>query len=108
MIRLPDCWIFVFLALVFGPLAPFAKSAPATDAKPKKIVFIAGTKSHGPGHHEYEQGLLNFGHGDGLRSSAAAFPTGTAVSVRGASGASGTEGSVCALAPPTFNASMRV
>ena len=22
----------------------------------EKIVLVAGTKSHGPGHHEYEQG----------------------------------------------------
>lgn len=26
-------------------------------AKPKKVVFIAGKKSHGPGDHEYEKGL---------------------------------------------------
>ncbi|MBI2826393.1 MAG: ThuA domain-containing protein [Planctomycetia bacterium] len=44
----------ILLALV--PWAAFAMPATAADARPKKIVLVAGTKSHGPGHHEYEKG----------------------------------------------------
>lgn len=40
------------LALALVPTLLLAQ-AP----KPKKIVLIAGKKSHGPGHHEYEKGL---------------------------------------------------
>lgn len=29
----------------------------AAAQRPKKVVFLAGTKSHGPGDHEYERGL---------------------------------------------------
>ena len=36
--------------------------APAADAPPKKIVLIAGTKSHGPGEHEYEKGARLLAH----------------------------------------------
>ncbi|MEX0712209.1 MAG: ThuA domain-containing protein, partial [Pirellulales bacterium] len=44
------------ITLALGCLvAPLARGAPA-DAAPKTIVLIAGTKSHGPGHHEYEKG----------------------------------------------------
>ena len=32
-------------------------SARAADAPPKKILLIAGAKSHGPGEHEYEKGV---------------------------------------------------
>jgi type 1 glutamine amidotransferase len=38
---------FVAVALVAGLVVP------ALDAQPKKIVLIAGKKSHGPGAHEY-------------------------------------------------------
>lgn len=37
-----------------------ATCTPVSNARagaPKKIVLIAGTKSHGPGEHEYEQGI---------------------------------------------------
>jgi type 1 glutamine amidotransferase len=48
----PTCWIIPALlvlcaaAVAGGPAAPHAK----------KIVFLAGNKSHGPGEHEYELG----------------------------------------------------
>jgi hypothetical protein len=32
--------------------------AQADDAKPKKLVLIAGTPSHGPGDHEFNAGVL--------------------------------------------------
>ncbi|MBA4188687.1 MAG: hypothetical protein C0467_11870 [Planctomycetaceae bacterium] len=32
--------------------------ANAADAKPKKLVLIAGTPSHGPGDHEFNAGVL--------------------------------------------------
>ena len=32
--------------------------APAADEKPKKLVLIAGTPSHGPGDHEFNAGVL--------------------------------------------------
>ena len=32
-------------------------SAAGASADRKKVVFLAGTKSHGPGEHEYEKGL---------------------------------------------------
>jgi len=44
--------LFAIMLLTSVPLA----RVHAADAKPKKVVLIAGTKSHGPGHHEYEQG----------------------------------------------------
>ncbi|HEY4312981.1 MAG TPA: ThuA domain-containing protein [Pirellulales bacterium] len=42
-------------------IAPLLAADPPVDAAPadaprKKIVLVAGTKSHGPGHHEYEKG----------------------------------------------------
>ncbi len=44
--------------IVWGVLALCVGWAlPAQAAPGKKIVFIAGTKSHGPGEHEYEKGL---------------------------------------------------
>ncbi len=36
----------------------WAALAAAAENQPKRIVFLAGTKSHGPGHHEYARGLL--------------------------------------------------
>ena len=51
---------FVFLAtLILGwPLAVSAQTADADPPKPKKIVFFAGPKDHGPpGRHEYEKDL---------------------------------------------------
>jgi hypothetical protein len=32
--------------------------SPAADEKPKKLVLIAGTPSHGPGDHEFNAGVL--------------------------------------------------
>ena len=40
--------------LLLGLLSPGA--AQQTSRRGKKVVFIAGTKSHGPGDHEYEKG----------------------------------------------------
>lgn len=37
-------------------------TTPALAAPPKKIVLIAGTKSHGPGDHEYEKGARLLKH----------------------------------------------
>lgn len=45
------------LALLPCCLTLAAASLPAAPARPKKVVFIAGKKSHGPGDHEYERGL---------------------------------------------------
>ncbi len=51
---------FYGLLLLFTVAVPLhaADHRPAGDdgARPKKIVLVAGTKSHGPGHHEYEKG----------------------------------------------------
>src|SRR5436190_24149803 len=51
---------FVFLAtLILGwPIAATAQTAAADSPKPKKRVFFAGPKDHGPpGRHEYEKDL---------------------------------------------------
>jgi len=48
------------LVLVITVLLMRVDAASAGDehiTTPKKIVLIAGTKSHGPGHHEYEKGM---------------------------------------------------
>ncbi len=49
-------WISLGLAslLFFGAL----QLASAEDAKPKKIVLVAGRPSHGPGDHEFRAGCL--------------------------------------------------
>jgi len=31
--------------------------APAAEPKPKKLVLLAGTPSHGPGDHEFNAGV---------------------------------------------------
>src|SRR2546426_7756395 len=41
----------------FGVILGLLLVSPANAAAAKKIVFIAGKKSHGPGDHEYEKGL---------------------------------------------------
>lgn len=46
-------------ALAVGLAFPLGTHAEA-EAMPKKIVFLAGEKSHGPGDHEYEAGLRFF------------------------------------------------
>jgi type 1 glutamine amidotransferase len=52
-----------FVLLLAVPLAGPAAACPAPPAErpagtaTKKVVFIAGEKSHGPGEHEYEKGL---------------------------------------------------
>ncbi len=45
-----------FWGLLAGLLLLGAAGAGAAKARAKKVVFIAGTKSHGPGDHEYEKG----------------------------------------------------
>ncbi|MEX0938933.1 MAG: ThuA domain-containing protein [Pirellulales bacterium] len=52
--RLLRC--FTTTALALACFASAAGTLRAQDA-PKKIVLIAGAKSHGPGHHEYELGM---------------------------------------------------
>lgn len=55
----------IALAAIFSAaVGPAASADPAPPAKrepsvaaPKRVVFLAGTKSHGPGDHEYEKGL---------------------------------------------------
>jgi len=42
-----------FLLLLLCSMLPIARAANPT----RKVVFLAGTKSHGPGDHEYEKGL---------------------------------------------------
>jgi type 1 glutamine amidotransferase len=55
--------MLVFAAVLIAASGPEAeaedktKSTKPTATVPKKIVLIAGKKSHGPGHHEYEQGM---------------------------------------------------
>lgn len=44
------------LVLLFWSWA--AISAAAAENSPRRIVFLPGTKSHGPGHHEYARGLV--------------------------------------------------
>jgi putative heme-binding domain-containing protein len=39
-----------------------ASSVRAADSPPKTILLIAGTKSHGPGEHEYEKGARLLAH----------------------------------------------
>ena len=49
--------IWLLLALLTSTPLQAAEDKPSQQAqRPKKIVLVAGTKSHGPGHHEYEQG----------------------------------------------------
>ncbi|HEY2840669.1 MAG TPA: ThuA domain-containing protein [Pirellulales bacterium] len=60
MIRPSFGWPLAFVALYVSLSSQGARAAEET--KPKKVVFIAGTKSHGPGHHEYEQGLRLLAH----------------------------------------------
>src|SRR6185295_17242843 len=55
-------------------LAVPAAGLPGEAAAKKKVVLIAGTKSHGPGEHEYEKGVrllqrcLDSAPGLGLRT----------------------------------------
>src|SRR5215211_6876852 len=47
-----------FINILTCILAAYAAVASAGEnEKPKKVVLVAGTKSHGPGHHEYELGM---------------------------------------------------
>ncbi len=41
-----------------GLRLPLANAIAAADEKPKKLVLIAGTPSHGPGDHEFNAGVL--------------------------------------------------
>src|SRR5262245_30764637 len=54
------------LVLLAGTLVSFAMTLSAMAAESprpiKKIVLIAGTKSHGPGDHEYEKGVKLLKH----------------------------------------------
>lgn len=45
-------------AVMTQGLAAPGSPAPLADAKPKKLVMIAGTPSHGPGDHEFNAGCL--------------------------------------------------
>lgn len=50
------CVAIVTLAL---PSAPAQKEAKPTDtSRPKKVVFVAGRRSHGPGKHEHRAGCI--------------------------------------------------
>lgn len=46
---------FYFLSFLFTIL--IFSTASAQSKTPKKVVFVAGKKSHGPGEHEYEKSL---------------------------------------------------
>ena len=48
--RMLAWWGALFAALLLPLGRPSAQEG-------RKVVFLAGTKSHGPGHHEYERGL---------------------------------------------------
>jgi type 1 glutamine amidotransferase len=48
--------------LAFASLLLIAAAATAADLPPKKVLLIAGTKSHGPGEHEYEKGVRLLKH----------------------------------------------
>ncbi len=53
----PAFYSLLFLLTIVVPVGAADQKAPQTDdGRPKKIVLVAGTKSHGPGHHEYERG----------------------------------------------------
>jgi quinoprotein glucose dehydrogenase len=43
-------WLMLTIFVLIG-------SVPIAAAKTKKVVFLAGKKSHAPGEHEYEKGL---------------------------------------------------
>src|SRR5262249_58281008 len=46
-----------------GPLARTARGdAPEKAPAVKKVILIAGAKSHGPGEHEYEKGVRLLQH----------------------------------------------
>jgi type 1 glutamine amidotransferase len=57
MLAYAAMWL-MFLSVLTAPLgaAEDVQSPKNAAPRPKKIVLVAGTKSHGPGHHEYEQG----------------------------------------------------
>jgi hypothetical protein len=55
-----QCW---FAIACLGICFQAASVLAADSAKPKKIALIAGTKSHGPGEHEYELGMRVIQHG---------------------------------------------
>jgi type 1 glutamine amidotransferase/glucose/arabinose dehydrogenase len=50
---------FVLLALLVA-WSPTASGEEASPAEPRKIVLIAGKKSHGPGAHDYERTMRLF------------------------------------------------
>src|SRR5207244_4286005 len=50
--------IGVLLAVLFSS----GQFAFAAEPAPKKIILIAGAKSHGPGEHEYEKGIQLLKH----------------------------------------------
>src|SRR5947209_901667 len=51
----------IFVTLALAVLVP--SPCLAADPPPKTILLIAGTKSHGPGEHEYEKGARLLAHG---------------------------------------------
>lgn len=57
MTRSPSAHATWPLACLLAGLAGLLALSPsAAEAAGKKVVLIAGKKSHGPGHHEYERG----------------------------------------------------
>src|SRR5438128_581720 len=55
----PLFWFASALLTLCAAAVAGGRGVPAAQAQPdraKKIVFIAGNKSHGPGEHEYELG----------------------------------------------------
>ena len=48
--------------VLFGILCLFIPSIVLGADPPKTILLIAGTKSHGPGEHEYEKGARHLAH----------------------------------------------
>lgn len=56
--RLPGAAVLAALLCLWSLLAPLAQAGP----RGRKVVLIAGKKSHGPGDHEYEKGARLLAH----------------------------------------------
>src|SRR5687767_6455129 len=56
--RLQAAAVLAALLGLWSVLAPLARAGP----RGRKVVLIAGKKSHGPGDHEYEKGARLLAH----------------------------------------------
>src|SRR5258708_7067784 len=63
------------IAALLGIIVGLFTFAPASFAGTKKVVFLAGKKSHGPGDHEYEKACRLLAHCLETSSNARGFKT---------------------------------